>query len=168
MSRVVRSASTAKFVVKRWTREMGDSYWIRWLRVNIDKPEELIAFFTLIFTSKVSQASRPGIHGRVRVTISGWVRDCSGKLDLYKQVHGTRRAVTKDAGRDDRYHSKATFYHFWEAMDTPTNWRNVAPIFKKHSKNSSENCMLSSLTSVHGKKINQIILHGISGHAKEK
>lgn len=43
---------------------MGDSYWIRWLRVNIDKPEELIAFFTLIFTSKVSQASRPGIHGR--------------------------------------------------------------------------------------------------------
>lgn len=33
------------------------------VRMDIDKPEELIAFFTLIFTSKVSQASRPGIHG---------------------------------------------------------------------------------------------------------
>lgn len=46
---------------------MADSYSIDWVidlvRLDTNKPEELNAFFNLIFTRKVSQASRPGIHG---------------------------------------------------------------------------------------------------------
>jgi len=52
-------------------------------------------------------------------------------------------------------------------MDTPANWRNVLPVFKKHSKDTPDNCRLSSLTSIPGKNMNQVLLDHISGHMEE-
>ncbi|CAM5122730.1 unnamed protein product [Eretmochelys imbricata] len=144
---------------------------------DVEKANELNAFFASVFTNKVSSQTAAlgittwGIDGQPSVEIEV-VRDYLEKLDVHKSMgpDELHLRVLKELAAVIAEPLAIIFENSWRTGEVPDDWKkaNVVRIFKKGKKEDPGNYRPVSLTSVPGKIMEQVLKESILMHLHER
>ncbi|CAM4590572.1 unnamed protein product [Lepidochelys kempii] len=144
---------------------------------DVEKAEVLNAFFALVFTDKVS--SHTAVLGN---TVWGGGEQPSVVKEQVK--NDLEKLVMHKSMGPDLMHPRVLWEladviadplaiiseNSWQLGEVSDDWKkeNIVPILKKGKKEKPENYRLTSLNSVHGKIMNQVLKESILKHLKER
>jgi len=147
---------------------------------DAEKAELLNAFFASFFTDKADPQAFQALEVREEVwrkddlplVEEDCVRDHVSNLDAHKSMGPDEMhpRVLRELADVIAEPLSIIFERSWRAGEVPEDWKKaiVTAIFKKGKKEDPGNYRLVSLTSIHGKMMEQLILDVISKEVEEK